>query len=338
MNIRNWWRFLGRAENEKSRGKGVNPSPERTSKCSVPSGTVDTTVPCGPSIESPGIPVSHAMGIAAAASKGNKNPNQDAFLVSDFGSRKLLCIADGVGSAQDAHLASRLVVAEASASVGELLQSKEISFKALSTVWLGVAEKLKQLYTQNRQLYPPGVTALQTTLLTVIEDSEQYWVGMLGNGSVLLVRGDFFHFPQHVWPWCVTDLFVSHQVLDAVGNARLVGYLSGEGQVGAPRFCCLRKDQVDGEFLIVTTDGVNSIDQTKELRDHSGRIAHLVNPLVISLFTQYLRTVVTGQSTGVALQAELQQALERFLDSSHFDDDATVGVLLSARAVSLYRH
>lgn len=333
------WPFH-KKETETGKGGGTDqPKPSSQSPDTAPK--APPTRPSPPSATPPtagGTTTSQrVLGVAAAATKGDKKPNQDAFALSMIGSRQVLCIADGVGSAKDAHLASKLAVDEFPAVFREIIGEDAISFDNFANVWSRVAEKLKKLYDSTSQLYPPGIPCLQTTLLVVIEDGDQYWVGTLGNGSVLLVRGDFFRFPGHVWPWCITDLSVSHQMIDALGDLRLAGYLSGAGQVGMPRLCCLRKDRIDGEFLIVTTDGVHSIDQIEALRDNSGRIAQLVNPHLKALLTQYLRPTISGNSSEGVLRAEVQGALEQFLAANHFDDDATVGVLISPQAVSLYR-
>jgi serine/threonine protein phosphatase PrpC len=339
MNGEKRWFGLGRPRSLVKTGVDPVESSEGKSKPRVAQATVlsaDQTRPArsDPAEGAPGT----LWGLTAAATKGDKNPNQDAFSFSEAGQAQILAVADGVGSAVDSHLASRLAVDEFVISVAERLRRGEfISLSILTEVWLEVAQKLRTLYSDNKQLYPEGITALQTTLLTVVEEPGQYWLGVLGNGSVYMARGDFFRFPDHIWPWCITDLNITHQVLDLHGSGRLMGYLSGEGQIGLPRLYCIKKDDIDGEFFVLTTDGVSSLDQTKELRDNSGRIAHLVSPHVISLLMQYVKPVVVGKSAHSASNAALQQALELFLASSRFDDDATVGVLLSPRALTLYR-
>jgi serine/threonine protein phosphatase PrpC len=275
--------------------------------------------------------------LIGAASRGKNPINQDAAGTLSGRHGSLLVVADGLGTSFDAQVASAAAVgvcietfqahdrfgagkwpaAEAYDSVGRLLSSDWR--RGLSSRYLGVDGPLR------------------TTLVTAVDAGDEYDLAYVGNGSALMVRGDFWSFGPRHWPWCVTELLSVHSVLDpATGRDTLSRVVGPRYDAPPPARVTRGKDRTFGEILFVCSDGVASSEQLKTGSDSSGRLWLEVNPHVVRLIRDYLPAFLSAVAGGTAAQPALDQMLGTFLAEGVFDDDATIGAIVAPRAIEYF--
>lgn len=273
----------------------------------------------------------------AVGSKPFKNPNQDAGEVYRGKHCSAVAIADGLGSSFDAHIASTLAVKVFLAGVYDLdQQGKVINADAVRQLWQLVARALAHRFTNNAARYREQPQALQTTLATVIELADSFLISYLGNGSIFHIRGDFWSFWERRWPWCVTDLMLGHSFLSETGKDTLYGIVAPSGLTAEVRFLQLWKDTAYGDLLVLCSDGISSPDHLRVGRDAGDKLWLEVNPHLDTLLNQCLKPYFTQLEQRGDTAAGLAQALQMFLQAQTFDDDATVGILVSHHARDYY--
>lgn len=196
---------------------------------------------------------------------------------------------------------------------------------------------------------------LQTTFTTIIELEDSYLVSYLGNGSILYIRGDFWSFWGRRWPWCVTDLMIGHSFLNETGKETLYGIVGPSGLTARVRCLQLWKDTECGEILALCSDGISSPDNLRVGNDTHNKLWIEVNPhidvFINTILKQYFEntgrqitplsllekmTPVESMARHTETLSLLENTLEDFLEGRIFDDDATLGVLISPRAREHY--
>ncbi len=286
-------------------------------------------------VHSPEEPARYTLpGFVAAASVTAKTVNQDACQVRSGDNFCALAVADGLGSSFDAHLAASIATTAFIAESSRLAAPAAIlSSAAVSATWEAVAKRLHEQYAKTPERYSGQAAPLQTTLLAVVDNGDNYLFTYLGNGSLLYLRGDFWRFKGRDWPWCRTDLMVGHTFLDSSGKDRLYGLVGPHGLTASPNIGVVSKDQKYGEFLILCTDGINSADHVKVGRDPQEKLWIEANPHVEYLIGQTLTRFLGELSGDADPEQALVSSLQGFLSTRTFDDDATLAVLVSRQAV-----
>ena len=273
----------------------------------------------------------------AVESKSSKELNQDAGTVYLGQHCSAVAIADGVGSSFDAHIAAELAVRVFLAGVEELDQQAIVmDVCAVRQLWGRVAQELRSYYTQHPIHYRERPTALQTTLATVIELEERYLISYLGNGSLFHIRGDFWSFWDRRWPWCITDLMLGHSFLGDTGKDVLYGIIAPIGLTAGVRFLELWKDKEYGDLLVLCSDGISSPDHLRIGRDANDKLWIEVNPYLDALLNQFLKPYFAQLGQQVDTRAMLMQTLDMFLKAQTFNDDATLGIVISRQARDYY--
>lgn len=250
-----------------------------------------------------------------------------------------IAIADGVGSSMGADIAAKSAVMSFLRSTTTLDTSgKRLDLIEIRKLWADVAtETALSLGTLHDQ-YIGTPSALRTTLLTVVECTDSYFISYLGNGSIWLVRGDFGTAVKEHWPGYFTDLMLPHSLLTLSGREGLFGTIGPGGMSAEPRHIAIGKDRFVGEILILTTDGISSPDKLITGTDDQGKLwieinEHMFN-LLMSHLPHFLASLGTGRYSGTdeALVGELQA----FFDDCTFEDDATIGIFVSPATIDLY--
>jgi len=273
----------------------------------------------------------------AVASKPFKDPNQDAGDIYHGQHCSALAIADGLGSSLDAHLASTLAVRNFLAGVADLdRQAQTIDPDAVRQIWERMVRALAHRSTNNPARYRHQPQALQTTCTAVIELPDSYLISYLGNGSIFHIRGDFWSFWERRWPWCVTDLMLGHSFLNETGKDTLYGIVGPSGLTAEVRFLQLWKDTTYGDLLVLCSDGISSPDHLRVGRDANDKLWLEVNPHIDALLNQFLKPYFAQLGQPGDTATGLAQALQTFLAAQTFDDDATIGILVSRQARDYY--
>lgn len=268
-----------------------------------------------------------------AGSKGYTNKNKDSFFLDT----NIVSVADGVGESIGSGIAAEFV---AKKFAEEFKKLEKVDFESIRGILTKLGNFLKQIY--EKEYVESGkidfryvlTDFLATTLLAVVELQDSYIVIYCGNGSIWYVRGDFWEFleSKRKWPWCIEDIVIPHSTY--IGMEALTGFLNYKGLIGEPVIMQLNKNYDKGDIFILTTDGISSKDQLKigyskvdkeipESLEINNNIYKVL--LVLKEFLYKAESFVT-----------LSDEIKKFLDSNAFYDDATIGILISERAMQYF--
>ena len=270
--------------------------------------------------------------VCASASKASKQTNEDAHAHFRGEHLAFVAIADGLGSSPDCHIASGLVIDSIDRYLRRLDRpDASLSMKDVTELWTTVAATIENFCQGNPRKYPEGSHPLETTLLFAVDLPENYVISYVGNGSVWLVRGDYWEFLPRRWPWCIADLLIGHSSFSPQGREVLYGTLGSIGLTSAPHTLFISKDQTCGEIIMLTTDGISSRDHARIGEDANHKLWQEVDPHIRVILENdvppYLRTALAiGEEQR---SVHLQSAIDHFLTPITFDDDATIGVLVA---------
>jgi hypothetical protein len=242
-----------------------------------------------------------------------------------------VALADGLGSSADSSVAAKLAVKTFLHQVEQVdAELREVSIADLHSFWNRTSQKITNHFQTNFAKYAGLAHPLETTLITVVDQGDSYLISYLGNGSIWYVRGDFWEFLDRRWPWSISDLLISQSVLDDDGRDALYGLIGHTGLHGEIRTLIVNKDHHRGEILIVTTDGISSPDHLKVGHDPNNKLWLEVNPYIERLLRDHLRRYLTSNSPSVTCRNGcLQKVLDDFLTVETFDDDASLGIIVS---------
>lgn len=279
------------------------------------------------------------------STKTAKPKNQDYCKKYEGKYISAVAIADGLGSSIDAHEASKIVVENFLKNIKESdikgTESIKLDAEDIIEFWQKNAIKLNEFYKLHEEKYENEQNVLQTTLITVVELDDRYLISYTGNGSILYIRGDFWSFWNKRWPWCISDLMTGHSIIGENGREVLYGYLGPNREDSSDlKILNINKDKRFGDILVLTTDGICSSDQNKVGReDSTNKLWAEINPhiekLINEYFVDYFKKVIDGENEGEEI---LEKTIEKFLDEETFEDDATVGIIMSKKAIEYYLH
>jgi PPM family protein phosphatase len=247
-----------------------------------------------------------------------------------------LAVADGMGSFVYSGDAARFVTGEIIS-----LLSQRVAKQTLSQLFTKVQISLQQHATPfvlAEQLNPKR--SFGTTLLLAMELPEALSIAYIGNGAIFHIPGDFFtHAPTRAGiPWTFGNLLRPHTI--PKGPAALVRYFdaSGETEFVEPSMLLVGKDRTVGDILLLCTDGVYSSDEARVSRPDDGTAWHEISPALMAI-SQALRTEFCKPTalTAERIQLALQNTLDNLRASGALDDDATVGLLITEKAVDFHR-
>jgi serine/threonine protein phosphatase PrpC len=121
------------------------------------------------------------------------------------------------------------------------------------------------------------------------------------------------------------------------GKNALYKYLSPFVNASAadPSIVTLTKDRLYGDILLLCSDGISSSDQVTVGNDPEGQTWILHEAPVTKLLT-FLRQLLLEREAPA--EGDLQKGLERCLKELPLDDDATVAILVTDKAVDHARN
>lgn len=281
--------------------------------------------------------------LLVTSTKTTKPKNQDYCDKYDGKYISAVAIADGLGSSIDAHEASKIVVENFLKNIEESdikgTELIKLDTKDITEFWQKIVTKLTDFYKEHEEQYKDKQNILQTTLITVVELDDRYLISYTGNGSILYIRGDFWSFWNKRWPWCISDLMTGHSIIGENGREVLYGYLGPDRKDTSDiKILNINKDKRFGDILILTTDGISSSDQNKVGReDCTDKLWAEINPhiekLINKYFMDYFKNVIDEENDREEM---LKKMIVKFLEEETFEDDATIGIIMSRKAIEYY--
>lgn len=285
-----------------------------------------------------------------AFSKSCKPENEDSYGVFLGKNVNCIAIADGVGESIDASVGSRIATNTFITEVKKLdLKNRKISTKVINRAWgkvgRAIAEAYQQAYDKNQGEFTSSKilssSFFATTLLVALELKDSYIFTYLGNGSIWFIRGDFWKFTKsrREWPWCLTNLVIPHTVLGE--GEELFGIIDNKGVRGEPYTLQMGKDNNKGEIILMTTDGISSQDKLEI--GFSGKNGEnkqrwlKINPYILDILNAVKNHLDKLKQETIEEKPSLEDIIKNYLDSQSFDDDATLGLIISERAIKYYK-
>lgn len=262
--------------------------------------------------------------------------NQDSFFIK----KNVVTIADGVGSSVGSEEASKIVTEKFTEFC---LNEKDINFEIIEEIWKKLGEELKKEFENYKELNEINfsrvlTSCFATTLLSLIETEKYYFVTYLGNGSLWYIRGDFVDFfnnkNSRKWPWCAVDLLIPHTSYD--GDEILFGILDQNGLNSSPKIIQIKKDSEFGEIFILTTDGVSSNDKVRiKYNEKEPSIPKFseINNNIYSLLVELKNYIENYEDNKT-----LNDLINNFLIERKFDDDATIAISMSEKAIEYIKN
>ncbi len=278
------------------------------------------------------IPYDYDIKRLGGGSKPRSNRgNQDSFFIK----KNVVTIADGVGSSVGSEEASKIATERFTKFC---LNEKDVNFETIEEIWKKLGEELKKEYenykNSNEINFNRVITScFATTLLSLIETEKYYFVTYLGNGSIWYIRGDFVDFfnnkNSRKWPWCAVDLLIPHT--SYCGDEILFGILDQNGLNSSPKIIQIKRDSEFGEIFILTTDGVSSNDKVRIIYDENEPSIPKfseINSNIFSLLIELKNYIDNSEENQT-----LNDLINNFLNKRKFDDDTTIAISISEKAI-----
>jgi serine/threonine protein phosphatase PrpC len=282
--------------------------------------------------------------LIAVATRSLKAVNQDACCAVENQSTdvRAVIIADGIGSDEGAENTSAEIVRHIARQIDDAaLRSTAPSedLRIMREMFLKARERLRQVREMGTVTNgDSGTTCLSggSTALCVIEYRDRIVIAYCGNGAVLQIRADFNDFPNHsVLPWSTVDVLNPHSEY-VKGKNLLCRFLSADATVeqATPSVLTISKDLCGpGDIFVACTDGISSRDQCLVGKNDMGIWTR--TDAAVPLLYRYLDAFFqNGSMTPDALETTLRSYLEEFEALGAMEDDCTLGVLITSRAVT----
>jgi serine/threonine protein phosphatase PrpC len=244
-------------------------------------------------------------------------------------------VADGLGSYSRAGEAARQVVQSAAAWLRD--ETEDFGRGTLPRLFGHVHAQLRE-HVRHATGGEPEPQAWGTTLLVGLEAGTELVAAYAGNGAVWHLRGNFDGFTDAGVPWNAVNLLNPHTV-QRDGREVLYNLVdAAQACPPVPTVVSVLKDPVVGDILLLCTDGLYSADQVTHGTDAGGGIWVSAEATMVSCF-RALRDLFAGWDgeAELPLGDALQACLDDLRTRGMLEDDATVGVIVTADALRYQR-
>ncbi|MFL5386153.1 MAG: protein phosphatase 2C domain-containing protein [Longimicrobiaceae bacterium] len=276
---------------------------------------------------------------ATVTPREDSERNEDAFMpvcaprAGVYG----VAVADGLGSYSRAGRAARYAAREAAAWLRD--ETEHFGRGTLTRLFAQVHTGLRSHARDAAGGGDPEAQAFGTTLLVGLDAGAELVAAYAGNGAIWHIRGNLDGFASAAGlPWNAVNLLNPHSV-PRDGREVLYNILdAAEATPPLPTEVSVRKDPRFGDILVLCTDGIYSADQLTHGTDASGG-AWVSAEATMVAFHQALRELFAGwDGEGEPpLEATLRAYLGALRSRGMLEDDATVGVIVTADALRYQR-
>lgn len=234
---------------------------------------------------------------------GGKQKQEDAWSAADVNGNRILAIADGISSSNQARLASQSAVDTAIRGAKEIWDREaEVEISDLKEIFYQAQRAVEE---QAEGLPKDGVFPA-TTLVIAIDQPGRFLLGYLGDGAMVLTTGSL--------KWMQNLLFPQ-----TGRSGEITSFLGADCKGAMPVVMELPKTWPDGGILLLGSDGALPLGE------------------VLSTSLQILdeiRASYDNTQPGIEITYEvLSQWVQKRLNS---DDNRTLCVLVSSEALSYW--
>lgn len=242
---------------------------------------------------------------------------------------KAIILGDGIGSHYKPDEGSEFCVKSLKNHLENCINFDDLNFKKLfHTVYNELKDNFKNLNDNNID----KTQAYGTTLICVIEREDRYIISYLGNGSAWHIRGNFNSFSsQRYLPWNAINLLNPHTV-EENGKEALYKYIALEAtekQI-SPSVIEINKDnELFGDILIISTDGLYSNDHNPIAKDREGNIWIAGEKKIEMLFNRLKNLKIENKFEEQILNKSLNEYMKEITENKLIDDDTTFGIIIN---------
>lgn len=277
------------------------------------------------------------VGVCSVTPKPDPERNEDhGTAIHVPGALRGVAVADGLGSYSQARQAARNAVVGVAAW---LRRTPEAAPDRLRQLFADIHHALRECGRTSAGGADPEAQTFGTTLIVALETSTELVAAYAGNGAIWHIRGNFDDFPASTaLPWSAVNYLSPHSVLRD-GREVLYRILDAAAEhPPVPAVVRVEKDADFGDIFLVCTDGIYSADQLTQGTDADGKL-WLSGEATMVEFYRALRQLFAGWSGEgePALEHALQGYLTELRGRGMLEDDATVGVIVTARALEYQR-
>jgi len=276
-------------------------------------------------------------GLAAVRTLGSKQPNQDACAVASNPDHLLsaVIVADGLGSHFGAEIASAAVADSLAAYLSALHREAPLDLRE------AFAFAHTRLIDEVERRHDPlsseinWQSAFGTTAICAVETARTIVLAYAGNGAIFHIRGNFNTFgPAQLLPWTALNYLNPHSIPLNGRNAmyKLLSPRSPREET-EPSLVEIAKDDTHfGDIILCCTDGIYSYDQVSIGRD-AQRNLWISGESSMERFYAALKRFFDDEPSIDALETTLEQYLAELRDAALINDDCTVGVMITQKAL-----
>lgn len=274
--------------------------------------------------------------VIVTATTTQKSENQDCKGVFECENFNAMFVADGLGTFKYAKQSSEKVIDFFKTQASELNSSEGKNHKPnLIESFKQAKEKIIAFANENLSEEDIGEQNLfGTTAITIFETDEKITVAYVGNGAIWHIRGNFNEFPDaYLIPWNALNYLNPHTVPDG-GKEALYRFISDSQDFSecVPTVFEIIKDKSFGDIFMICTDGIYSEDQLTVGKNDRGNWLRY-EPSILKFFEYLKHFFINNQ---LYCKESLEQTINLYLEELKptFDDDATIGVLLTTEMLN----
>lgn len=240
-----------------------------------------------------------------------------------------IILGDGIGSHYKPDEGSNFCVKSLKKHLENCKNLDELNFKELFKT---VYSELKENFSNIEDNTIDKTQAYGTTLICAIELEDKYIVAYLGNGSAWHIRGNFHTFsPQRYLPWNAINLLNPHTIEENGKEAlyKFIALESTENQI-LPSVIKINKDnELFGDIIIISTDGLYSNDHNPIAKDREGNIWIAGEKKMELLFNRLKNLINENKFEEQIINDSIDEYLKEINESKLVDDDTTFGIIFN---------
>lgn len=242
---------------------------------------------------------------------------------------KAIILGDGIGSHYNPDKGSQFCVKSLKKHLENFKHLDDLNFKGLFKT---VYSELKENFGNIEDDTIDKTQAYGTTLICAMEFEDKYIVAYLGNGSAWHIRGNFHTFSlQRYLPWNAINLLNPHTVEENGKEAlyKFIALESTENQI-SPSVIQINKDNdLFGDIIIISTDGLYSNDHNPVAKDREGNIWIAGERKIELLFNRLKNLINENKFEEQIINESIDEYLKEITESKLIDDDTTFGIIFN---------
>ena len=258
-----------------------------------------------------------------------KNEDFIETVINDELNFNAIILGDGIGSHYKPDEGSNFCVKTLKKHLENCKNLDELNFKELFKT---VYSELKENFSNIEDNTIDKTQAYGTTLICAIELEDKYIVAYLGNGSAWHIRGNFHTFsPQRYLPWNAINLLNPHTIEENGKEAlyKFIALESTENQI-LPSVIEINKDnELFGDIIIISTDGLYSNDHNPIAKDREGNIWIAGEKKMELLFNRLKNLINENKFEEQIINDSIDEYLKEINESKLVDDDTTFGIIFN---------